>query len=1509
MYKDMKGKRKRILGGLLCGLLLAGQFVLPQAPGLQVAKAASFTMGTANHWAEPYMRDLFDEGVMRGDISGNMNPDRKITRAEFVSIINRAFGYSTSGKNPFKDVKGTEWYAKDLSIAYHQGYFSGSAKSQAEPMSNLTREQAVALLCRNLNLEEYDGETFNFQDSRSFQSWSRGSINAATEKKVVAGYKDGTFRPANPITRGEAAKIISTALGERVAVSGVTSLGYVNGNATICASGATLRDTVISGDLYITPGVGLGFTDLVNVKVMGDVIVSGAGESNAGKSSIKMTDCTIHQLVVNGSTGKGIALKIDGSTEVYNTKVKSDAYLEELTDRDGGFSNIQLDGPEKTQLHLLGTFDKVTVLGKKNELFLDEGEVNELVVDEEGKGSTVTLNEDTYASRVLVDVGTTIYGEGEIGYLKVNADDVVVEGLPDEIEIRSGTTATINGRKMTSQDAQEASSSPKILSKYPDVEEIGPTSATSLFKTNKSGTLYWAISLEDNGAASIDELLKPSKVTTILSSGNIKVNDAKEEFKASLSSLKANTEYIVSAVLVDERGDESSRKTTTFTSADNTVPGFISGYPKVVTSSNTSAEIAVNTTKDATVKWVVLPSGSVTPTIEEMRKEKYSGKLASGSLTKCKKNVISTFTVSGLSEEKTYDAYVMATDGTNYSAVQKLAFTTMDKTPPVFNSGYPKMDKVTDTSVAVKYNINEDGTVYYIVLKRGTVFPAPVEGQTTVPGLDSDIAKQAVVTGNNAIKSGKATAKANNEGSLTISGLLAETSYDLYMVAQDKSSNNSVVSKLYIKTADNIAPTAKLEFEEVIDKNPTVESEIRIVFSEEVKDAITNTAIATTTLVNNLTLYDMSAAKRTAIPLDYEKMTVKVEDGITTIIIPQEATKLKSGNKYEFELNHIIDTSNNKMPAKTVLPQFQTVAPLVEMSKTVSPENLDMTFELSPHATNTADEVLFDMLLISDSTIRYELYEKNQTSGKYELITGEYDATSATKGKDGKYVPFVLKGEGLSLHYILDRKMQGGKDFLFEPYNQLKNREYGIRIVEVEGNSERESWSKTVKLNIKCIIGSKTNLSICAGDPVNGLSSAVKEGAIEVGYPKPFEMMVTFTDTVIPQFLSGYPSIHNPNLSGAEPNKVGDTSLLPLIRTNKKGTMYYLVAPKGTVKDPTGLEIMMGTLRPQNSVRGQYIVESADVEYEITISGLKPEVEYEAFFCLKGTPPEPSDVTMLSFKTKDISSPVMNPVIVTSKTGTSASVSVTVDKTAQIHWIVYPSVKNGGTDLKEIEQTNSALAIKYIRDGYEDPDPSSTFRPICYGNTSITVPVGSAKATSVIQCTGLSRDIYYDFYAVAKSPLGGKDSVITVLRNLTPADITPPTVTVASVIKENPLVSGEYYGSFGLTFSEPLYYMVGENTDLKPLTAPVFTSQLYKLSDIVLTQGNSSGATDGALRLITYSFTKGQIGETLTFPYNIYDTNRNLAGSLVLKLENNFVDNVWTPKWTATFVKVPTQGK
>ena len=99
----------------------------------------------AADWMTPYLEQVQEWGVMRGDANGNLHEDRNINRAEFVTLVNRAFGYKEVGPHTFADVNPNDWFAEDISIAHQAGYFNGTSPTSAEPYSLVTREQAAVL--------------------------------------------------------------------------------------------------------------------------------------------------------------------------------------------------------------------------------------------------------------------------------------------------------------------------------------------------------------------------------------------------------------------------------------------------------------------------------------------------------------------------------------------------------------------------------------------------------------------------------------------------------------------------------------------------------------------------------------------------------------------------------------------------------------------------------------------------------------------------------------------------------------------------------------------------------------------------------------------------------------------------------------------------------------------------------------------------------------------------------------------------------------------------------------------------------------------------------------------------------------------------------------------------------------------------------------------------------------------------------------------------------------------
>ena len=77
-----------------------------------------------------------------------------------------------------------------------------------------------------------------------------------------------------------------------------------------------------------------------------------------------------------------------------------------------------------------------------------------------------------------------------------------------------------------------------------------------------------------------------------------------------------------------------------------------------------------------------------------------------------------------LAEETTYDLYLWLNDADNgkSSSVKKLTVTTLDKTPPVIQ--HLTVTDVAARYVTLTYSLDEPGTLYWAVVKRGTQFYA-----------------------------------------------------------------------------------------------------------------------------------------------------------------------------------------------------------------------------------------------------------------------------------------------------------------------------------------------------------------------------------------------------------------------------------------------------------------------------------------------------------------------------------------------------------------------------------------------------------------------------------------------------------------------------------------------------------------------------------------------------------------------------------------------------------------
>lgn len=150
-----------------------------------------------------------------GYSDGTVRPNASITRAEVAMIFYRLLSsdalatYNTT-VNAFSDVPSGKWYSAAVSTLNAMGILSGYKDGTFRPNNAITRAELASICVRFFSAPPAGLEN-PFSDIANH--WARSSINAAAQLGIVSGYKDGTFRPNNAITRAETIQMVNNVLG------------------------------------------------------------------------------------------------------------------------------------------------------------------------------------------------------------------------------------------------------------------------------------------------------------------------------------------------------------------------------------------------------------------------------------------------------------------------------------------------------------------------------------------------------------------------------------------------------------------------------------------------------------------------------------------------------------------------------------------------------------------------------------------------------------------------------------------------------------------------------------------------------------------------------------------------------------------------------------------------------------------------------------------------------------------------------------------------------------------------------------------------------------------------------------------------------------------------------------------------------------------------------------------------------------------------------------------------
>ena len=181
-----------------------------------ISAGSQFT-DLGNHaWAEEAITRLVSKGVVNGTSATTYSPAKNITRADFITLIVRAFGFRATFSENFSDVSSSAYYYNAVGIAKELGIATGSGDNKFNPTASITRQDIMVIIDRaakkaGVTLTPVSYPTFS--DTADVSDYAKDAVNLLTQSGIVTGAGD-KINPKKYATRAEVAVILDRLLNK-----------------------------------------------------------------------------------------------------------------------------------------------------------------------------------------------------------------------------------------------------------------------------------------------------------------------------------------------------------------------------------------------------------------------------------------------------------------------------------------------------------------------------------------------------------------------------------------------------------------------------------------------------------------------------------------------------------------------------------------------------------------------------------------------------------------------------------------------------------------------------------------------------------------------------------------------------------------------------------------------------------------------------------------------------------------------------------------------------------------------------------------------------------------------------------------------------------------------------------------------------------------------------------------------------------------------------------------------
>ncbi|QTD40831.1 hemoblobin-interacting domain-containing protein [Sporosarcina sp. Te-1] len=200
----MKENNKLFLAAVACSLAIST--VVADRPTEAYGKVHLFTDIPPGSQYEDALASLAQQQIISGYPDGTYRPSENLKRRHAAVILARALQLDVKNvENPgFHDIKESSDYYNSIAALVKAGIFQGYPDGTFKPDQPLTRAQLAKILTVAYQLPEEESEVNPFRDIHAAK-WYAPYVATLSNNKITIGTTPTTYSPNDPVTRGQMA--------------------------------------------------------------------------------------------------------------------------------------------------------------------------------------------------------------------------------------------------------------------------------------------------------------------------------------------------------------------------------------------------------------------------------------------------------------------------------------------------------------------------------------------------------------------------------------------------------------------------------------------------------------------------------------------------------------------------------------------------------------------------------------------------------------------------------------------------------------------------------------------------------------------------------------------------------------------------------------------------------------------------------------------------------------------------------------------------------------------------------------------------------------------------------------------------------------------------------------------------------------------------------------------------------------------------------------------------------